>query len=89
MAGTNADVDTPAAVLVLLGLAAMAYGGAMLRWWREFARFARRFAVGTKNQLESMWGTDEVPRRGMVSTIGAFFAVWGVVVIVIGLTKLS
>jgi hypothetical protein len=88
VAGTNADVDTPVEALVLLGVGAMLYGGAMLRWWRGFARFARRFALGTKNQLESMYGTDEAPRRGMVSFIGGFFVAWGVIVLVVGLAGL-
>ncbi len=87
MAGTNADVDTPAEVLILIGLSAMLYGGAILRWWRGFARFARRIALGTKKQLESMYGTDEAPRRWMVSILGGCFVAWGVIVLVVGLTK--
>ena len=87
MAGTNADGDTPAEILILIGLGAMLYGFAILYWWRGFARFARRFALG-KKQFESMYGTADSPRRWMVSILGVFFVAWGAVVLIIGLTKL-
>ena len=71
-----------------MGLGAMLYGFAILRWWRGFARFARRIALGTKKQLESMYGTDDAPRRWMVSILGGGFVAWGALVLIIGLTKL-
>lgn len=79
--------DTPAVVLILMGLAAMLYGFAILYWWRGVARFARRFALG-KKQFESMYGTADAPRRWMVSILGVFNVAWGALVLIIGLTKL-
>lgn len=35
-----------------------------------------------------MYGTDEAPRRWMISIIGGGFVAWGVIVLVVGLAKL-
>jgi hypothetical protein len=51
----------------------------MVRWWRGFARFAQRITIGTRTHLESMYGTDDAPRRAMVSLIGGFFILFGAI----------
>lgn len=81
-------MDTPPEVLIALGLFFALYGGAMVRWWRGFASFARKIAIGTRKQLESMYGTDEAPRREMVSLIGGLFILFGAITLVAGIAKL-
>jgi hypothetical protein len=88
VAGTNADVDTPGWMLALLGLGFAVYGGVILRWWRAFARFGRRWTPWPEDMLDSMYGSDVTPRRGFVSSIGAFFTIMGLAMVVIGLVRL-
>ncbi len=81
-------MSTPPAVLIAVGLSVALYGGAMVRWWRGFARYSRKFSMGTRGQLESMYGTDEAPRRWMVSLLGGFFVLFGAIALVTGIANL-
>lgn len=81
-------MHTAPGVLIAVGLFCTLYGGAMVRWWRGFARVARIIAIGTRRQVESMYGTDEAPRRWMVSLLGGLFILFGVITLVAGITNL-
>ena len=74
--------------LLLVGGFAVAYGVVIVTFWRGFARFARRWSMGTVQQRDKIWGTLKEPKRLFVSVIGCGFVAWGTAVLIAGVANL-
>jgi hypothetical protein len=90
--GTNADVNTGPALLVVVGVVAILGGIAMAKWRRAVAGFWQRTydVLGMKESAETLLAEAAPGSRGigLILTGGIFLIIWGLVVVLTGISRL-